>query len=186
MGSHGSTDVSKATADKNNHPFFKAIANVSTLCGWAAAFMLVAAVAITCEMIYVRFVLNGSTTWQTECVIYLVIASTLIGLPYVQLLRGHVNVDLIPLLLGPRARYCLAIVTLSLSSLMIAIMLYFGIEYWHIAYSKGWKSDTIWGVSLWIPYLSIPIGLGVFLMQLLSDLLAVILKIEAPFGLEDE
>jgi TRAP-type mannitol/chloroaromatic compound transport system permease small subunit len=59
--------------------------------------MIVAAVAITCQMIFVRFVLNGSTVWQTEAVIYLVIAATLVGLPYVQRLRGHVNVDLVPL-----------------------------------------------------------------------------------------
>jgi TRAP-type C4-dicarboxylate transport system permease small subunit len=61
-------------------------------------------VAITCQMIFIRFVLNGSTVWQTEAVIYLMIAATLIGLPYVQRLRGHVNVDLLPLALPPRAR----------------------------------------------------------------------------------
>ena len=64
--------------------------------------MIVAAVAITCQMIIVRFVLNQSTIWQTEAVIYLVIAATLVGLPYVQRLRGHVNVDLIPISLAPR------------------------------------------------------------------------------------
>ncbi len=36
-------------------------------------------VAITCQMIFVRFVLNGSTFWQTEAVIYLVVAATLSG-----------------------------------------------------------------------------------------------------------
>ncbi len=47
-------------------------------------------------MIFVRAVLNRSTIWQTEAVIYLMIAATLIGLPYVQKLRGHVGVDLVP------------------------------------------------------------------------------------------
>jgi TRAP-type C4-dicarboxylate transport system permease small subunit len=47
-------------------------------------------------MIFVRFVLNQSTVWQTEAVVYLMIAATMIGLPYVQRLRGHVNVDLCP------------------------------------------------------------------------------------------
>jgi TRAP-type mannitol/chloroaromatic compound transport system permease small subunit len=62
--------------------------------------MNVAVVAINCPMIFIRIVLNGSTGWQTEAVIYLAIRTPLIGLPYVQRLRGHVNVDLIPLFLG--------------------------------------------------------------------------------------
>ena len=147
--------------------------------------MIVAAVGITCQMIFIRFVLNGSTVWQTEAVIYLAIASTLVGLPYVQRLRGHVNVDLVPLSMGPRARYFMAIFTLSLSTVMVAIMLWHGYEFWHLAFERNWKSDTIWGVRLWIPYAALPIGFALFLLQLIADLIAVILKIDKPFGLED-
>ncbi|GAA0775704.1 hypothetical protein GCM10009077_13400 [Roseibium denhamense] len=147
--------------------------------------MIVAAVAITCQMIFVRFVLNGSTVWQTEAVIYLVIAATLVGLPYVQRLRGHVNVDLVPLSLPPRARFFLALITLSLSILIVGIMLFYGFEYWHFAWDRGWRSDTVWGVRLWIPYLSLPVGFGLLLLQLIADLVAVITRVDRPFGLED-
>jgi len=136
-------------------------------------------------MSLVRFVLNGSTIWQAEAVIYLASGATLLGLPYVQRLRGHVNVDLVPLALRPRARYIMALFTLSLSIAMVAIMLWYGYEFWHLAYERNWKSDTVWGVRLWIPYASLPIGFALFLLQLIADLLAVILKIEKPFGLED-
>jgi TRAP-type C4-dicarboxylate transport system permease small subunit len=64
----------------------------------------VVSVLITCQMIFVRFVLNQSTIWQTEAVVYMMIAATMLGLPYVQYLRGHVNVDLIPLALPMGAR----------------------------------------------------------------------------------
>ena len=147
--------------------------------------MVVAAVAITCQMIFVRFVLNGSTVWQTEAVVYLMVAATLVGLAYVQRLRGHVNVDLVPLALPRRARLGLAIVTLTVSILIVGIMLYYGYEYWHFAWERGWRSDTVWGVRLWIPYLSIPVGFGLFLLQLIADLVAVLLRIDTPFGLEE-
>ncbi len=172
-------------ANTGNNPFLRLVAALSTVAGWCSAAMIVAAVGITCQMIFVRFVLNGSTVWQTEAVIYLAIAATLIGLPYVQRLRGHVNVDLIPLSLGRRARFAMAIVTLSLSIVMVAIMLWYGYEFWHLAYERNWKSDTVWGVRLWIPYAALPIGFALFLLQLIADLVAVILKIDAPFGLED-
>lgn len=168
----------------NNH-FLRAVAALSTVAGWCSAAMIVAAVAITCQMIFVRFVLNQSTVWQTEAVVYLAIGATLVGLPYVQRLRGHVNVDLIPLALSKSARYYMYILTMTLSIVIVSIVLFYGYEHWHLAYERNWKSDTVWGVRLWIPYLSIPVGFGLFLLQLIADLVAVLLKIDAPFGLED-
>ncbi len=176
---------SAVAAQVGNNPFLRAVAGLSTLAGWVSAGMIVLAVAITCQMIFIRFVLNGSTVWQTEAVIYLVIAATLIGLPYVQRLRGHVNVDLVPLSLPKPVRKVLAIFTLSLSSVIVAVMLWYGYDYWHFAWARGWTSDTVWAVRLWIPYLALPVGFGLLLLQLLADLVAVILNIDAPFGLED-
>jgi TRAP-type C4-dicarboxylate transport system permease small subunit len=181
MATHSAATVAHA----GNNPFLRAVAAISTLAGWCSAGMIVAAVAITCQMIFVRFVLNGSTVWQTEAVIYLVIAATLVGLPYVQRLRGHVNVDLVPIALPRRARLALCVVTLSLSILIVGVMFWYGYEYWHFAWERNWRSDTVWGVRLWIPYLSIPVGFGLLLLQLVADLTAVLLGIDRPFGLED-
>ena len=74
-----------------------------------ASFMILASVLITCQMIFIRAVLGQSTIWQTEAVIYLMIGATMIGLAYVQKLKGHVGVDLIPTMLGPKGRRIMAI-----------------------------------------------------------------------------
>jgi len=161
----------EASSRTGGNLFLRAVALLSTLAGWCSAAMIVGAVAITCQMIFVRFVLNQSTT--------------LVGLPYVQQLRGHVNVDLIPLALPPKARYGMCLLTLSFSIAMVALLLFYGYEHWHLTFERNWKSDTIWGVRLWIPYLALPIGFGLFLLQLIADLVAVVLKIEKPYGLED-
>lgn len=176
---------SAAVAQTGNNPFLRGVAAISTLAGWCSAAMIVAAVGITCQMIFVRFVLNGSTVWQTEAVVYLAIAATLIGLPYVQRLRGHVNVDLIPLALPIGARKVLATVTLSLSIAIVGVMFWYGFDYWHFAWDRGWRSDTVWGVRLWIPYLSLPVGFGLLMLQLIADLLAMLWGYDKPFGLED-
>jgi len=181
MAGHSSFTVSN-TGDNR---FLRFVAGLSTLAGWSSAAMIVLAVAITCQMIVVRFVLNGSTVWQTEAVIYLMVGATLIGLPYVQRLRGHVNVDLIPLSLSPRPRFFMAVVTSILTIAIVTVMLWYGFEYWHIAWDRGWRSDTVWGVRLWIPYLALPVGFALFLLQLVADLLALLLKIDKPFGLEN-
>jgi TRAP-type C4-dicarboxylate transport system permease small subunit len=77
------------------------------------------------------------------------------------------------------------ILTMTLSIVIVSVVLFYGYEHWHLTYERNWKSDTVWGVRLWIPYLSIPVGFGLLLLQLIADLIAVLLKIDTPFGLED-
>ncbi len=134
--------------------------------------MILVSVVITCQMIWVRFVLNESTIWQTEAVTYLMIGATLIGLPYVQLLRGHVNVDLVPMLLPVRWRRLLALIVLALSIAVVSIMAMHGFELFQNAWERNWRSESVWGVSMWIPYLALPLGFGLFVLQMLADLIA--------------
>ena len=166
--------------------FVRSVNNLSTLAGIVSAGMIVLAVAITCQMIWVRFVLNQSTVWQTEMVVYLMVAATLIGLPYVQKLRGHVNVDLVPMLLAPGVRKALAWIVCLVVLAVAAIMTFYGWEFWHIAWARGWRSDTVWGVRLWIPYLAMPVGFGLLALQYLADLVALAAGADKPFGLDEK
>lgn len=136
--------------------------------------MILGAVILTCQMIFVRFILNASTVWQTEVVVYLMVGATLLGLAFVQKHKGHVNVDLLPLWLGPKSKRVLAVITHVAAIIVIAVCLAYGYEFWHLAQSRGWTSDTVTAVPLWIPYLSLPVGLGLFLLQLVADLLYTI------------
>lgn len=178
------TKLNVTSTQTGNNPFLRGIAFLSTICGVTAALMILTAVLITCQMIFVRFILNNSTIWQTEMVIYLMVGATLIGLPYVQHLRGHVNVDLIPLMLPQGLRKSLAILTLLATIVVMLIMLIYGFELWYIALERGWTSDTVWGVRLSIPYIAMPIGFGLFILQLIADLVAVVMNIDKPFGLD--
>lgn len=164
--------------------WMRAVGALSSLCGALSASMILAAVLLTCQMIWVRKINNASTVWQTETVIYLMVGATLLGLPYVQRLRGHVNVDLLPRLLPPSLRKALACLTLTMAMVVIGIMLFYSAELWYVAWSRGWNSDTVWGPPLWIPYLAMPIGFSVYLLQLATDLFAVIFNIEKPFDNE--
>ncbi|NND90022.1 MAG: TRAP transporter small permease [Granulosicoccus sp.] len=161
--------------------WMRAVAGLSGLCGALSASMILAAVLLTCQMIWVRKINNASTVWQTESVIYLMIGATLIGLPYVQLLRGHVNVDLLPRLLPAFMRKALACLTLMVAMGVIGVMLFYSAELWHVAWVRGWTSDTVWGPPLWIPYLTMPLGFGIFLLQLGADLVATITDVDDPF-----
>lgn len=152
----------------------RVVGAISVVCGVLAAGMIFASVVITCQMITVRFVFGQSTIWQTEAVTYLMIGATLVGLPYVQKLRGHVNVDLIPGLLPKGLRRALAFLVLGASMAVVGVMFWYGWDLFHVAFVRGWTSDTVWGAPLWVPYLAMPVGFGLFVVQLAADLLAAV------------
>lgn len=172
-------------AKHGGNPFLRAVGWISQTCGIISALMIAASVLITCQMIFIRYVLNGSTIWQTEAVVYLMVGATMIGLPFVQRLRGHVNVNLLPMLLPPGMRKGLAFLTFGTSIAVIAVMFWYGFELWHIAWERNWRSDTVWGIKLAIPYLALPLGFGLYLLQLAADLYAIALNIEDPFQLDE-
>src|SRR5215472_3877583 len=84
--------------------FVRGVTLLSQICGVFAAGLLAASVVIVCEMVFIRYVLNQNTIWQTDFVTWSLVAATFVGSPYLLLSRGHVNVDVLPHYLGPRAR----------------------------------------------------------------------------------
>ena len=56
--------------------------------------------------------------------------------------------------------------------------------YWYEAYTEGWLSNTVWRARLWIPYLSMPIGLGLLVLQYIAELLCLLTGRALPFGLK--
>ncbi len=80
----------------------------------------------------------------------------------------------------------LHVFTLTMSLIIISVMVFYGYEYWHYALERNWKSDTIWGVRLWIPYLALPVGFVLLALQLVADLVAIATKVDNPFWLDGD
>jgi TRAP-type C4-dicarboxylate transport system permease small subunit len=159
---------------------------LSRLCGYVAAALIAVGVAVVCQMVFVRFVLNENTIWQTDFVTYSLVAATFIGSPYVLLLRGHVNVDVLPLYLSPRPRFWLAVVSMLIALAFCIVLATLTTQYWLEAWNQRWLSNTMWRVRLWIPYASMPIGLWILTLQYVVELLFLLSGREPPFGIVKE
>ncbi|HED14734.1 MAG TPA: TRAP transporter small permease [Gammaproteobacteria bacterium] len=163
------------------HVFIRSVAVLSRACGLFAALLVGAAIVVVCEMVVMRYFLKASTIWQTEFVIFSLVAATFIGSPYVLLIRGHVNVDLLPHYLGPRGRRLLALLA-GFGGLAFCLILAFnGYQLFRDAWVNHWTTDTIWALPLWIPYLSIPLGIGLLSLQYLADIVALLSGHSQPF-----
>lgn len=166
--------------------FVRVTRAISQLCGYVAAALIAVGVLVVCQMVFVRYVLNQTTIWQTDCVTYSLVAAAFIGSPYVLTLHGHVNVDILPRYLGRHKRYWLALFANLLALAFSLTMVALTFEYWREAWGNNWRSDTVWRARLWIPYAAMPIGLGVLSLQYLAELLCLVTGREPPFGIRQE
>lgn len=163
--------------------FVRVVALASRASGVIAAALIVVSVVVVCQMVTARYFFGHPTTWQTEFVVYALIATTLLGSPYVLLHRGHVNMDIVVLYSGQRLRFWLAVASDLISLVFCALIFVYGTMFWFEAWSSGWRSDTVTRVPLWIPYLSLPIGMGLLTLQLVADLALLLNGRTLPFGL---
>src|ERR671911_334929 len=163
--------------------FIRGVRLLSQLCGIVAAALTALAVIVVCHMVFVRYVLNETTIWQTDFVTFSLVAATFIGAPYVLLTKGHVNVDVLPLYVGQRARWWLALVAIGISLGFALVMAVLTFQFWHEAWENNWRSESMWRARLWIPYMAMPIGLGVLTLQYIVDLVELVTGREPPFGM---
>lgn len=163
--------------------FIRWVTVISQICGVIAAGLIAAGVLIVCEMVFVRYVLNENTIWQTDFTTYCLVGATFIGSPYVLLTRGHVNVDVLPHYLGQTARYWLALASMLMSIAFCLIMTVLTFNFWREAWDQNWVSDTMWRARLWIPYGTMPIGLGLVTLQYVVDIICLVTGRQPPFGL---
>lgn len=150
--------------------FVQIVDSLSRLCGLCAMLLIAASTLVVSQMVFIRYFLGASTVWQTEFVVYAMIASTFIGAPYVLLLKGHVAVDLLPELIGGTGKRLLDLLAASLSLTFCALLAYSAWHYFYEALSSGWTTDTVWALPLWIPLLPLPLGVGILCLQYIAEI----------------
>jgi TRAP-type C4-dicarboxylate transport system permease small subunit len=160
--------------------FIRIVDAVSRMAGLVAMVLLAAAMLVVCEMILVRYVFAASTVWQTEFVVYSIMAATFIGSPYVLLHRGHVGVDLVPNALPAGPRLVLAIVAGCLSLAFCMALGWSSWLYFHEALANGWTTATVWALPLWIPLLPLPLGMLLLTLQYIAELMKLRVGAEPP------
>ena len=163
-----------------------AVHAVSRLFGVVAASMIVISIGVICHMVFVRAVLGQSSIWQTEFVTFGLVAATFIGAPYILLTRGHVAVDVVPLMLGMQARRVLYLLGYLVALVFCGFFLYASVPWWWETWQSGQTTPSIWKARMWIPYLSVPVGLALLCAQMLTDMVLVATHRALPFGLTAE
>jgi TRAP-type C4-dicarboxylate transport system permease small subunit len=160
--------------------FLKFANRLSLICGAVAVALLAAAIVIVCQMVFIRYILNGSTAWQTDVVIFCLTAATLLGSSYVLRERGHVTVDLLVISVGAGARRIMLMLADFVVFVFAAVLFWKGAEVTWQAWEGNWLTETVAEIPFWIPYLAMPIGFAALGLQAIAGMIGIY------FGLEDE
>src|SRR5215470_8458813 len=118
--------------------YIRTVRLLSQLCGYVAAALIAGGVLVVCHMVFVRYVLNQNTIWQTDFTTYCLIAATFIGSPYVLMTRG--NVDVLPLYLTGRTRFWLALASAIVSLAFCVAIAVLTFLFWKQAWDNRWVS----------------------------------------------
>lgn len=149
------------------------VSALSRLGGVVAILLTASAALVVSQMVFLRYVMGASTIWQTEYVIYALVAATFIGSPYVLLEKGHVNVDLLQIAAPLHLRRTLRALAGLVGVAFCALLAWSGWVYFHEAWEGGWRTETVWAIPLWIPLLPLPLGTGLLILQYIAEIMKI-------------
>ncbi|TCK30878.1 TRAP-type C4-dicarboxylate transport system permease small subunit [Ancylobacter aquaticus] len=150
--------------------FLRTVDLLSKVAALIAGLLLIAAMLVICEMIFLRYVFRAPTIWQTDFVVFSATAAMFLGAPYVLKTRGHVGVDVIEIALPRRPRRVLGIVGALLGLTFTVLMAYASAIFFHEAYVNEWRTSTVAAITLWIPLLPLPVSFALLSLQYVAEL----------------
>ena len=138
---------------------------LSRLCGLLSGLLLTVAMVVVCQMIFMRYFLRAATIWQTEAVVFSATAAIFLGAPYVLMKKGHVGVDVIPLLVSERTRRVLERMGAAFGALFCLVMAVATAIHFIEALEGGWTTPSVAAVPLWMPLLPMLLGFVLLCLQ---------------------
>jgi len=145
-----------------------------TFIGGAMAFMSL----LLFVNVILRYVLLQPIAWAEEVALYLVVWVVFIGGSVAVRTRGHIAIDLLPLILPPSARRWLAVAVQVVTISFLAAFFWYSLQ--HTLRVRSIDQLTpILQAPMWLTYLAMPVG--TFLMGLRTlQVLMKTLDHEAP------
>ncbi|GHC33865.1 TRAP transporter small permease subunit [Aidingimonas halophila] len=136
----------------------------------AAALFIGGTLAVT-QMVFVRYVLGMSTSWQTEFTVFSVTGAMLLGSPYVLLTGGHVAVRVLPDKLNGMPRKLMNLAASLCGLAFCACLAYASWVYVYEAWHGGWTTGSVWNPPLWPAVLPMAIGATQLSLQYIAEIL---------------
>lgn len=151
--------------------FVRVVEALSRVGGFLSALLLLASMAVVCQMILMRYVFRAATIWQTEAVVFSATAAIFVGAPYVLLRKGHVGVDVIETVVSTRAGLWLKRIGAFLGLVFCLVMTVATWIHFHEAWEGDWTTPSVAAVPLWMPLAPMLAGFALLCLQYVAEIL---------------
>ncbi|MGO2392946.1 MAG: TRAP transporter small permease subunit [Halomonas sp.] len=151
--------------------YIRAMDVLSRYSAYLASAMFIAGVLVICQMVFVRYALGMSTSWQTEFTIFSVTGAMLMGSPYVLMTGGHVAITIVPDALGGIARTAMRLVAALFGLGFCAALAYASWVYVLEALHGDWTTGSVWNPPLWPALLPMAVGATLLSLQYVAEIL---------------
>ncbi len=126
-----------------------------------------AATALIFANVVARYFFDTGFTWVLETVEYLFAWVVLIGAAHGFRVGAHLGIDLLVERFPPPVQKRLALLALGCCLLFVGLVWWYSVEYTVRIYQWGDLTLDL-QIPQWIPYLAIPVGLGLMFIRLLQ------------------
>jgi len=153
---------------------------IEWLCGQLAKLTLVAMMVIIGAEVLLRNTIHYSWEGTDEVGSYLVVAATFLSLATCQAYGGYHELQIVKMKLSPRMRAALNVLLHVVCLIACLILL------WQFSrlVMTSWRNDdasmTSLRMPLWIPQLTMPIGVGAMCLALIKSILADLRSARTP------
>jgi TRAP-type C4-dicarboxylate transport system permease small subunit len=148
-----------------------ALSRLNSVIVFLSSIALVIAALVLTYSVVTRYFLHLSTDWQDELSVFLIVGAVFMSSAAIQAQRGHVAIEAIVTLLGPRTNAVRQVVV-DIASMTFCG--YFAWKSWLLldeAWTENFHSESTWGPPLWIPYSLMSIGMSLLTIQLLLQVI---------------
>ncbi len=124
--------------------------------------------------VVLRYVFRAPLPWAEEVAIYLIVWIVFVGGSVAVRTRGHISIDLLPLLLSPVNRRRLAIAVGIAMLIFLTVFFYYSGEH-TLRIRSGGQVMPVLQAPMWLAYLAMPAGsflMGLRTVQALVQLFA--------------
>ena len=129
--------------------------------------LMIAATLLVAAQVVTRFILKVPLPWSEEIARYMFLWLTWVGAAYATKERKHVRIDIIYEKLPEAGKKVCTVISTVIWIIFLGIMVYLSFRLTRSVASGG-QIAVGSGIPMWIPYASIPVGMGLMLFRLIQ------------------
>jgi len=150
---------------------------MDTIVNWILALIMTAMLVVVSAQVWYRFVMNDPLAWSEELARYLFVWISFLGSAVGVRMQVHLGIDLIDKILSPRGRKIMTLAVNLLIQIFLVVVIFWGIRILKVIQFQ--KSASM-GIPMTYPYMAVPVGSVLMLINSLRLSWSVLLSSESP------